>query len=204
MQTSITTSGLPSPNVLSLDPLGGLADLVSQRSSSKILQLKKVKGVEKAHINSGVLRSVLHEVLESQDDASRQIRGQLQMYLAHLIFNKDLHSSPAIVETMLSTEQAAQLMGRSRPFVAMLIDGGKILGAQTTAGGHRRVPESSVKNWIAENKVHSVSAKSADYRQAGVEIGMYSIPEAAFVNIKESKPATKRAKGGLSGFAKRQ
>jgi excisionase family DNA binding protein len=196
MQTSITSSGLPSTNVSSIDPLGGLADLVSQRSSPKILQLKKVKGVKHVQINSGVLRSVLHEVLESQDDASRQIRGQLQMYLAHLIFNKDFHSSQAIVETMLSTEQAAQLMGRSRPFVAMLIDSRKILGAQTTAGGHRRVPESSVKNWIAENKLHSVSAKSADYRQAGVDMDMYSIPEAVFVTSKASKPATKRAKSG--------
>jgi excisionase family DNA binding protein len=196
MQTSISPSGLPSTNVLSIDPLGGLADLVSQRSSPKILQLKKVKGVEQARINSGVLRSVLHEVLESQDETSRQIRGQLQMYLAHLIFNKDLHSPQAIAETMLSTEQAAQLMGRSRPFVAMLIDSGKLLGAQTTAGGHRRVPESSIKNWIAENKLHSVSAKSADYRQAGVDMGMYSIPEAAFVISKASKPAAKRAKSG--------
>ena len=196
MQTSITTSGLPSTNVLNIDPLGCLADLVSQRSYPKILRLKKVKGVEQVQINSGALRSVLHEVLESQDDASRQIRGQLQLYLAHLIFNKDLHSSQLLEDTMLSTEQAAQLMGRSRPFVAMLIDSGKILGAQTTAGGHRRVPESSVKNWIAENKLNSVSTKSSDYRQAGVDMGMYSIPEAAFVTSKASKPATKRAKSG--------
>ncbi len=196
MQTSITTSGLPSQNVLSIDPLGGLADLVSQRSYPKILRLKKVKGVEQLQINSGALRSVLHEVLESQDDASRQIRGQLQLYLAHLILNKDMHSSQAIAEKMLSTEQAAQLMGRSRPFVAMLIDNGKILGAQTTTGGHRRVPESSVKKWIAENKVQLVSTKNSDYRQAGVEMGMYSIPETAFVTSKVSKPATKRAKRG--------
>ena len=196
MQTSITISGLPSPNVLSIDPLGGLADLVSRRSSPKIWQVKKVKGVEQAQINSGVLRLVLHEVLESQDEASRQIRGQLQMYLAHLIFNKDMLSSQASAEKMLSTEQAAQLMGRSRPFVAMLIDNGKIIGAQTTTGGHRRVSESSVKKWIAENTAQSASTKKAYYRQAGAEMGMYSIPEAAFVASKMPKPATKSAKRG--------
>ena len=196
MQSSITTNGIMNQKALAGDPLGGLADLVAQRGSPRIVQVKQIKGVKQNLIDSGVLRVVLHEVLESQDEASRQIRGELQLYLAQVILSKDIRVTQASKDRMLSTEEAAQMMGRSRPYVAMLIDSGKLLGAQTTAGGHRRVPESSVKAWMAQSPPDSETTKKAVYRQAGIQTGLYNIPEAAFVARKASKPAKKGPKRG--------
>ncbi|MFM8865881.1 MAG: excisionase family DNA-binding protein [Limnohabitans sp.] len=189
MQPSITTNRILRQKALAGDPLGGLADLVAQRGSPKIVQVKQIRGVKRNLIDSGVLRVVLHEVLESPDEACRQIRGELQVYLAQVILNKDMRATPASADKMLSTEEAAQMMGRSRPYVAMLIDAGKVSGAKTTAGGHRRVPESSVKAWMRANPTEPASAKG--YRQAGADTGLYNIPEAAFV-AKTAKKVSKR------------
>lgn len=79
-----------------------------------------------------------------------------------------------IVEAMLTLEAAAELMQCSLPYVAMLIDHGKLAGASLTEGGQRRVPESSVRAWIKE---HETKAAQADYRAAAAETGMYCIPE---------------------------
>lgn len=196
MQSSVTTNGMLSQQGLAGDPLGSLAVLVAKRGSPRILQVQKGKGDKRNLIDSGLLRVVLHEVLESQDEASRQIRGELQVYLAQLILSKDMRIKKESIERMLSTEEAAQMMGRSRPHVAMLIDSGKLLGAQTTAGGHRRVPESSVKAWVAENPPDSPAAKKAAYRQSGIQAGLYNIPEAAFVARKVAKPPIKDTKRG--------
>jgi len=196
MQPSVTANRRMSQMALAGDPLGGLADLVAQRGSTKIVQVKQIKGVKRNLIDSGVLRGVLHEVLESHDEASRQIRGQLQLYLAQVILSQDIRVTQANKDRMLSTEEAAQMMGRSRPYVAMLIDSGKLLGAQTTAGGHRRVPESSVKAWMALNPTDSETKKKSVYRQAGIQAGLYNLSEAAFVDRRASKPARKGPKRG--------
>ena len=82
---------------------------------------------------------------------------------------------------MLSTEDAAQMMGCSRPHVAMLIDSKKLGGAISTPGGHRRVPESAVRAWIKEREVASKPSVDADYKSAAKEAGMYDIPEAAYI-----------------------
>lgn len=79
-----------------------------------------------------------------------------------------------LTEAVLTIEAAAELMQCSLPFVAMLIDHGKLAGASLTEGGQRRVPESSVRAWIKE---HETKAAQADYRAAAAETGMYCIPE---------------------------
>lgn len=84
-------------------------------------------------------------------------------------------------ETLLTTEAAAELMQCSRPYVAMLIDNKKLAGASVTAGGHRRVPESSVRAWIKEREA---ATKQSDYRAAAAETGMYAVPEVAFVDVR--------------------
>ena len=40
---------------------------------------------------------------------------------------------------LIGTAQAAQMLGYSRPYVAMLIDQNQLKGATVSAGGHRRV-----------------------------------------------------------------
>lgn len=79
---------------------------------------------------------------------------------------------------MLSPEAAAELMQCSRSYVAMLIDNEKLPGVSVTEDGHRRVPESSVRQWIKE---HEAGAAGADYHAVAEANGMYEVPEQAFI-----------------------
>ena len=83
---------------------------------------------------------------------------------------------------LLTTEQAAQLMGHSRPYVAMLIDANKLKGGSVSEVGHRRVPRSSVLAWIKKTN-KKIKAGDANYRAAALEAGMYDIPEVQIVRI---------------------
>ena len=53
----------------------------------------------------------------------------------------------ATANDLISTAQAAELLGYSRPYVAMLIDQNKLKGAIVSAGGHRRVSRAAVMEW---------------------------------------------------------
>ena len=50
----------------------------------------------------------------------------------------------ATANDLISTAQAAELLGYSRPYVAMLIDQNKLKGAIVSAGGHRIMVRSTV------------------------------------------------------------
>ena len=80
-------------------------------------------------------------------------------------------------EDMLSTEASARLMGCSRPHVAMLIDAQVLAGGIKNERGERMVPLASVERWIREFKN---TPGDADYRKAGVEGGMYDIPDEVY------------------------
>ena len=86
---------------------------------------------------------------------------------------------------MLSTQQAARLMGCSRPYAAMLIDRGILAGGVTSAGGHRRVPEKSVFAWIEMQPKQG--RHDTDYRAAARKAGMYAIPEKAYVETMKAR-----------------
>src|SRR5665811_2439004 len=73
---------------------------------------------------------------------------------------------------------AAELLGYSRPYVAMLIDQNKLKGATVSAGGHRRVSRAAVLEWKDK---HQVSGKATDLRTEGQKIGAYKSTEADVV-----------------------
>lgn len=80
-------------------------------------------------------------------------------------------------EDMLATDAAARLMGCSRVDVAMMIDAQLLDGGMKTEHGDRRVPLTSVQRWIREAQDLS---GDADYSKAGVDAGMYLIPDEVY------------------------
>lgn len=131
------------------------------------------------------LDKALRELLEGQDEMSRQLRTAMQIHLVNVSNERPaLESAKDGARTdLLTTEEAAHLMGCSRPYVAMLIDAQKLEGAVVSKGGHRKVPEASVLRWIEGNK----AVKDKDYRKAAADAGMYSVPEEAYVESKSRK-----------------
>jgi excisionase family DNA binding protein len=81
----------------------------------------------------------------------------------------------ATASNLISTAQAAELLGYSRPYVAMLIDQNKLKGATVSAGGHRRVSRATVLDWKAK---HEVTGKLADLRSEGQKAGALKSTEA--------------------------
>ena len=130
------------------------------------------------------ITQALHELLDGQDELSRQMRVGMQHYLIQAAELQGMAPRSSRGDAMLTTEAAAELMQCSRPYVAMLIDNKKLAGASVTEGGHRRVPESSVRAWIKEREDR---AAQSDYRAAAAEAGMYTIPETAFVESKSGR-----------------
>lgn len=126
------------------------------------------------------IAQALHDLLDGQDQSARDLRAAVQIHLAIVASGSAASDTVADSksEEMLSTEQAAQLMGCSRPYVAMLIDAEKLVGGIRSQGGHRKIPKSSVLQWIADKPVVTTDK---DYRKAAADAGMYFIPEADFV-----------------------
>ena len=136
------------------------------------------------------LRRALQELLDARDERAARARTAIQYHLIRVAEEIALDYAPlGSSDQLLTTEQAAALMNCSRPYVAMLADKAKFAGATMTAGGHRRIPEASVRAWIAQRER---DAGGANYRMAAVEGAMYDVPDAAFVEtpVRRGKPHT--------------
>jgi excisionase family DNA binding protein len=131
---------------------------------------------------SDQVSSALHQVL---DDTTPQSRSARLLLIRHLVdiesqtVGIEIPKPPATAADLISTAQAAELLGYSRPYVAMLIDQNKLKGATVSAGGHRRVSRAAVLDWKAK---HQVTEKNADLRSnlrtEGQKIGAYKSTEA--------------------------
>ncbi len=125
----------------------------------------------------------LHEILDGADQASIDTRTKVQMHLVQV--SNELLTGLPLKDEMISTEQAAQMMNCSRPYVAMLVDRKRLPGAVKTAGGHRKIPRVAVLAWIESNSPTKVS--DADYKAAAREAGMYDIPDETYIRILASR-----------------
>lgn len=147
------------------DPLGPLADAIGSITGATSVQVAKA----------------LHQVLEATTPQSRSVRLQLIRHLADIesqTVGIEMPKAVATSDDLIGTAQAAELLGYSRPYVAMLIDQHKLKGATVSAGGHRRVPRAAVLDWKAK---HQVTGKAADLRTEGQKAGAYKSPEADVV-----------------------
>lgn len=146
----------------SYDPLGPLADAIGSMTGTL----------------SGQVANALHQVLEATTPQSRSARLQLIRHLVDIESQSvgiEMPKSVVAANDLISTAQAAELLGYSRPYVAMLIDQNKLKGATVSAGGHRRVSRASVLDWKTK---HQVTAKAADLRTEGQKTGVYKSAEA--------------------------
>lgn len=142
---------------------------------------------------SDLIARALRELLDGQDQATKALRAAVQIHLA-IVSNESSVTTAAEVnnEEMLSTEEAAQLMECSRPYVAMLIDAEKLVGGVRSKGGHRKVPKSSVLRWIETTQAaKGALAGETNYRKAAADAGMYAVPDEAYV--KAAKRSGRRA-----------
>ena len=106
---------------------------------------------------------------------------------------------PGSEDRMVSTAEAAEILGYSRPHVAMLVDHGKLTGATVSAGGHRRIPLSTV--WVYRD---SQQGRDANYKEAARKSGMYDIPEATYLQAMARKPAKTAVKKAAKKPARRK
>ena len=168
---------MPKPqSALKADPLGQLASGLASRLARQTA------------IDSRAILRALHETLDGADEASRNARLSAQMHLASVADSLMGARAPARLDRMLSTVEAAEIMACSRPYVAMLIDSGKLAGATKTSGGHRKVSQAAVEAWIASREPYP----DKDYREAGKAAGIYGVEEAVVMKAARREPLRTR------------
>ena len=67
---------------------------------------------------------------------------------------------PTTTPVMLTTQQAADQLNVSRPYVAQLVDSGRFSGVQRTQSGHRRIPLTEVER--VEREMRTTRRKALD------------------------------------------
>ena len=157
----------------SYDPLAALAEAIG---SLLVLDPGKKPGAGKTL--SFQVASALHRVLNARTPQSRGARMLLIRHLVEIESQDagiDMPDKRSTADDLISTAQAAEILGYSRPYVAMLIDQNKLKGATVSAGGHRRVSRAAVLEWKDK---HQVSGKTVDLRTTGRKIGAYKSSEA--------------------------
>ena len=85
----------------------------------------------------------LHELLAGRDEQARTARVGMQPHLIQVVESLLSRDEASAGENMLTTEQAAELMKCSRPYVAMLIDNKKLAGATATKSRGDYAPKPS-------------------------------------------------------------
>lgn len=173
MPTDTTPSKSPTRR---RDPLAPLAEAIGSTLGGSAANEK----VASKNLSLQVA-DALHQVLEATTEQGRNTRLLLMRHLLDIESQVAGIERPTTIATgddLISTAQAAQLLGYSRPYVAMLIDQNKLKGATVSAGGHRRVSRAAVLAWKAK---HQVSSEPANLRAEGQKIGAYKSAEADVV-----------------------
>jgi excisionase family DNA binding protein len=165
------------------DPLEPLAQAIG----SMLAGTEGKKQVPSMTLSSQVSKA-LHQVLETRTPQGRSARLLLMRHLVDIESQDagiEIPKMAATASDLIGTAEAAELLGYSRPYVAMLIDQNQFKGATRSAGGHRRVSRAAVLQWKAQHQASTKKA-GADMRTEGQKIGAYKSTEAeAIGRVKE-------------------
>lgn len=168
-----TTASRVKAPVQSYDPLEPLAAAIGSMLTVSAGKKQTATGSMSFQVSKA-----LHQVLEARTPQSRNARMLLIRHLVDIESQQiglEIPQKRAASDELISTAQAAEILGYSRPYVAMLIDQNKLEGATVSSGGHRRVPRASVLAWKDNNQV---ADKVTDLRTEGQKIGAYKSTEA--------------------------
>lgn len=158
--------------VQSYDPLEPLATAIGSMLAENVGKTQAQPSALSFQVSQA-----LHQVLESQTPQSRSTRMLLIRHLVDIESQQigiPIPDKQAVADDLISTAQAAEMLGYSRPYVAMLIDQNQLKGATVSAGGHRRVPRAAVLAWKAK---HLVKDEVTSLRTEGQKIGAYKSTE---------------------------
>jgi excisionase family DNA binding protein len=180
--------------------VGHLGRLAVQKSSRSVTPKTLGAGLEQGddlamHMAS-VVEKVLARSLTEPTPDGKALRMALIARLANAEIGTEAAAQPsranAPADALLTTEQAANRLEVSRPYVSMLCDTGKLGDIVLTEGGHRRIRASAVDAYLAARLAQSEDAPSP--REAGAAAGLYDYPEGHFQNRARRAAAAKPAK----------
>ena len=162
------------------DPLEPLAQAIGSMLAAGVAKRRASTTV------SSKVATALHQLLDAATPQSRNARLLLIRHLVDIESQAagiEIQKTLAVANDLISTAQAAELLGYSRPYVAMLIDQSKLKGATVSSGGHRRVSRAAVLAWkekhqAAGKAISKATGKANDLRASGQKIGAYKSTEA--------------------------
>ncbi|CAN5556666.1 hypothetical protein BH10PSE16_BH10PSE16_38810 [soil metagenome] len=180
MPTPAARTKNPAP---SYDPLEPLAQAIGSMLTATVGK----KQATSLTLSSQISKA-LHQVLETRTAQSRSARLLLMRHLLEIESQDagiEIPKMTATASDLIGTAEAAELLGYSRPYVAMLIDQNQLKGATRSAGGHRRVSRTAVLEWKAQHQAASKGV-GAGMRAEGQKIGAYKSTEVeAIRRVKE-------------------
>lgn len=112
------------------------------------------------------ISQALHHSLEENSLDGRCIRLLLLKYLVDVearSCSPNSNTTQSGADALISTTEAAKILGYSRPYVVMLLDQQQLPVATISSGGHRRVSRAAVMEWKRQQSVGATSLRTSDH-----------------------------------------
>lgn len=162
---------------VSVDPLRTLADAAALNINQAL------NNTGQSNLLLGEVASRLSSLIEKafQDEMTQHsAKGKaLRMALITKLASDEMMQAGSLVAEkqsmlptdLLSTAEAAKILGMSRPYVTMLCDSGKLGPVQMTAGGHRKISSGAIENYKIQSTAKHQGASTM--REVGLEGHLY-------------------------------
>lgn len=170
-----------------LDPIQPLADAVARGIKDTLVEvgssdslLEEISGRLPA-----LVAKALQESLTQPSAKGKALRMALITKLASdemtPLADAILAQQTGDADSLLSTAEAAKILGMSRPYITMLCDSGKLGPIETTDGGHRRISRDALERYRVQSLTQYRDAPTM--REAGLEARLYDHDDSHFGNV---------------------